>query len=173
MNDKILTDIVDIFYDLKVLVVLTKHRNTGDIELSAYEMISDKRREMVKVLDWQGQALGNRSVNFAVRVTKNNYDTNYEIVVSIGEKDEVTKASSIILERFQFKYSSKELDPITQPDAFKVHNNRCADQVKTSGDVVAVICDADSSIRFYRYSDLSEITSHITLFNGQENQLYE
>ena len=54
MNDKILTDIVDIFYDLKVLVVLTKHRNTGDIELSAYEMISDKRREMVKVLDWQG-----------------------------------------------------------------------------------------------------------------------
>ena len=52
LNDKPNTEIVDIFYDLKILVVLTKDKSTGNLELSAYETISDFWREMVKVLDW-------------------------------------------------------------------------------------------------------------------------
>ena len=61
---------------------------------------------------------------------------------------------------------------VSEPDAYRIHTGRCADQIKTSGDVVVVICDADSSVRFYRYSDLSEITSHKTIFDKDEEELF-
>ena len=65
--------VLDIFYDLKVLVTKTKNKTTGYIQMKAYEKISDYNKEIVNVLDWRGGPIGDKDVKFDVVVPRSEF----------------------------------------------------------------------------------------------------
>ena len=158
MNDNIDEIIEETFYDLKVLVTKTRNKKTGKVNLKAFETISDYKKEIVHVTDWRGWEIGNREVEFDMVVPKSFFDYDYNLVVAIQNRGELVDNSHLILQRYKFKTSEKEL--VTQHEVYELHFGLCADKIKTSGDIVVILCSRTSMISFFRFSDLSMITQH-------------
>ena len=97
------------------------------------------------------------NVKFDVVSPVSRFDDTYKMVVASHQDDQPSPGTQFWLQRYDFRPSNTALK--TTHDSARVHYGHCADQVKVSGDIIVAICDATKSISFFKYSDLSLITT--------------